>query len=172
MYDKRATSGLSWDEICRRASGRRQYNSVRQFRANYRLTRVTALLRKIGMGRGCQSRIAEMLGVHRSTVSRDLARVRRRMLLGPRADEMFQARAKLDRIARAEDAAELEYNEQRKIEAAEILSERVALDVSVQTPIRHPVQVPKWLPLPRSPIANRPPLAQRTFRLPRPLRRR
>ena len=59
-----------------------------------------------------------------------------------------------NRIARAEDAAEVEYNEQRKIEAAEMLSERVAPDVSVQTPICHPVQVPTWLPASRSSLAK------------------
>jgi hypothetical protein len=95
-----------------------------------------------------------MLGVHRSTISRDVARVHRRMLLGPKADEMARTGASLDRIAQAEDAAEVEY-EQNKIEAAEMLSECVAPDVSVQRPHSHPVQVPMWLPASRGSLASR-----------------
>ena len=63
FYKKCATNGLSWDETCRRASGRRRYNRRRQFLANYRLTRVVKLLWQTGFGRGYQTRIAKKLGV-------------------------------------------------------------------------------------------------------------
>jgi hypothetical protein len=75
------------------------------------------------------------------------------MRFGPKADDMFGKRSSLDRIARAEDVAEVAY-EQNKIAAAEMLSERVALNASVQTPICDPGQVPMWLPASRSSLAR------------------
>ena len=58
--------------------GRRQYNSWRRFKASYRRLQVSRLALQLqGTGRGLigsygiQSKIAERLGVSRSTVSRD-----------------------------------------------------------------------------------------------------
>ena len=58
LSHKHATNSLTWDQICRRASGRRRYNSVRRFLANYRLTRVVKLLDQTGFRRGYQTKIA------------------------------------------------------------------------------------------------------------------
>ena len=73
--------------MCRRAGGRRHYNSVRQFLANYRLTKVVELLRQTGFDRGYQTIIANTLGVHRSTICRDLRRLHLRRLHGRDADK-------------------------------------------------------------------------------------
>jgi DNA-binding transcriptional ArsR family regulator len=59
------------DEAYRRAGGRRRYNAVRQFRAELRLEKVGHLLRQ-GLSR---AEIARRLGVHPSTVSRDIRRM-------------------------------------------------------------------------------------------------
>ena len=56
-----------WNSICRRAGGRRRYNGVRQFLANRRLSEVIKALKEFGFAWGSQSRIAERLGVSRST---------------------------------------------------------------------------------------------------------
>ena len=60
---------LSQDEVERRASGRRHYNSLRQFKAVRRRYQVVTLLAS-----GVSSRvdIAVRLGVHPSTISRDI----------------------------------------------------------------------------------------------------
>jgi hypothetical protein len=67
----------------RRAGGRRRYNARRAFQRALREDKVAALLIRSGNGlfeRGTLARIARDLGVHRSTVTRDVAR-----LLGPLA---------------------------------------------------------------------------------------
>ena len=61
---------LSQDAIERRASGRRHYNSVRHFRAAARRQQVAELL---AAGTTSRVQIARRLGVHASTVSRDVA---------------------------------------------------------------------------------------------------
>ena len=61
------------DEAMRRAAGRRNYNSVRQFRASRRRVEVYRLTREYGLGHGVRQRIADEIGVSRSTISRDLA---------------------------------------------------------------------------------------------------
>jgi hypothetical protein len=69
-------SGLSWDQICRRAGARRRWNSLRTFLANERRRQILELLiEQGGLERGAQSRIAEALGVHRSVISKDLKRL-------------------------------------------------------------------------------------------------
>jgi hypothetical protein len=64
-----------WDEVCRRAAGRRHYNRMRRFRAAYRRYRLAQLLSvKGGMTeRGTQARLARELGVSRATICRDVA---------------------------------------------------------------------------------------------------
>jgi hypothetical protein len=65
----------SWEEVCRRAAGRRHYNSVRRFRALHRRCELVRLLSGKGglTDRGTQARLARELGVSRSTVCRDMA---------------------------------------------------------------------------------------------------
>ncbi len=64
-----------WETVCRRASWRRHYNSVRWFRAHYRRSEVARLLNVQGslFDRGTQARLARLLGVSRSTICRDVA---------------------------------------------------------------------------------------------------
>ena len=108
----------TWDAVCRRAGGRRHYNAVRQFQAAQRLLQVLALLNDFGLGRGSQSRIAERLGVHRSTICRDVAKLERRFWGGNEAEEKHSADQRMQRDIRAEDQAELEWHEaERESEA-------------------------------------------------------
>jgi hypothetical protein len=64
----------STDEAHARAAGRRLYNSVRHAEAMVRAGEVIRLLNERGFGRGVQAQIARDLGVHRSTISRDVMR--------------------------------------------------------------------------------------------------
>ena len=61
-----------WDMVCRRASGRRRYNSVRRFRAAMRRLQVARLVHAYGFEHGVQARIAHELGISEATVCRDL----------------------------------------------------------------------------------------------------
>jgi hypothetical protein len=63
----------SWDEMHRRACGRRHYNSVRTFRATLRRGQVLRLLFRWGFAHGVQVRIARTLGCSEATLSRDMA---------------------------------------------------------------------------------------------------
>ena len=61
--------------VARRAGGRRAYNARRRFAAEARRAAVMALVEKEGVSiwrRGVQSKLAENLGVHRSTICRDV----------------------------------------------------------------------------------------------------
>jgi hypothetical protein len=64
-----------WEEVCRRAAGRRHYNGVRRVRALLRRREVARLLLVKGglTTRGTQAALARELGVSRSTISRDVA---------------------------------------------------------------------------------------------------
>ena len=80
---KRARMTTSWtkltttDHAMRRASGRRHYNAERQWQAFFRLLDILKLVDQYGMGHGACQRIADELGVHRSTISRQLSPYRR-----------------------------------------------------------------------------------------------
>jgi hypothetical protein len=63
---------VSWEEVCKRTRGRARYNSLRRLRARLRQREVLQLLARWGWKPGVQSLIAAHLGVHRSTVCRDL----------------------------------------------------------------------------------------------------
>jgi hypothetical protein len=65
------------DHAMRRASGRRRYNAERKWQAFFRLVDILKLVDEYGMGHGACQRIADELGVHRSTVSRQLRPYRR-----------------------------------------------------------------------------------------------
>jgi hypothetical protein len=62
----------TWAEVTRRAAGRYKYNSLRRFQAQLRRREVLQLLHRWGWGAGVQSQIARRLGVHKSTICRDL----------------------------------------------------------------------------------------------------
>jgi len=62
-------------EAHRRAEGRKRWNAVRRLCAELRRAEVLRLLAAWGWERGTQSRIAEHLGVDRSTISRDLQKL-------------------------------------------------------------------------------------------------
>lgn len=61
-----------WDTVCRRAAGRRHYNSWRGFVAEYRRLKVCELLARYGFRHGVQARMARELRVSEATVCRDL----------------------------------------------------------------------------------------------------
>ena len=86
MNQKRATiarrgawrSPAPWETVCRRASGRRHYNAWRKLKAAMRRREVERLMAAEGAGLfawGAQAEIARQLGVHRSTVSRDMGQI-------------------------------------------------------------------------------------------------
>jgi hypothetical protein len=67
---------VSDDLAARRAGGRRRYNARRAILARFRQARVMELLCAAPpLAHGTQARIARELGVHRSTVSRDIRQV-------------------------------------------------------------------------------------------------
>ena len=111
---KCATTGMTWDQACRRAGGRRAYNRMRQFRADYRLMKVVELLHQTGLGRGWQSRVAEALGVSRSTICRDFQRLRRRAMFGLESDKIARGLALAAKHARDDARADREYEARKK----------------------------------------------------------
>jgi hypothetical protein len=131
---------------CRWASGRRHYNRVRQFRAHYRLTRVAKLLRKTGFRRGYQTEIAKALGVHRSTICRDVRRLYYRRRYGRAADKILQGMAAVAKHALDDARADREY-EQRMLEAPSVLE---AEDKQSRPPVDPTALVPQWLPSPHT----------------------
>jgi hypothetical protein len=64
---------VSTAEAHRRAAGRRRYNSIRTLQARLRAIQAFRKMAEYSWARGAQSRVAVELGVHRSTISRDLA---------------------------------------------------------------------------------------------------
>ena len=75
MPTQRITLQLSADTVARRAGGRRHYNALRRVRAALRRHDVLTLIVRHDLdltARGTSSRIASALGVHRSTVFRDV----------------------------------------------------------------------------------------------------
>jgi len=69
---------MSWsnpkpfNEVCRRAGGRRAYNALRRDQKLFRRLDASHLLLKYGHSRGVQARIATVLGVSEATISRDV----------------------------------------------------------------------------------------------------
>ena len=65
-------SPTSWDEVCRRAAGRRRYHAIRRLQRDLRRQEVLERLVRYGLGHGVQARIGRELGVSEATVSRDV----------------------------------------------------------------------------------------------------
>ena len=64
------------EEFYKRASGRRHYNSMRQFKARERRLEVCELFFRLGFNKwGVRAEIADRLGVSEATVSRDVKAV-------------------------------------------------------------------------------------------------
>ena len=71
-----------WDEVCRRASGRRRYNAVRRLHAELRRNAIIKRAWELGTWlreRGFQAALARQFGVNRSTISRDVKQLERDM---------------------------------------------------------------------------------------------
>jgi hypothetical protein len=70
-----------FDAVCKRAAGRRRYNAKRRAEARERYLQVVeAIMPTGGRKRGTQAQLARVLGVHRSTICRDVAKWRRFLL--------------------------------------------------------------------------------------------
>ena len=70
-----------FDAVCKRAAGRRRYNAKRRAEAKERYLQVVeAIMPTGGRKRGTQAQLARVLGVHRSTICRDVAKWRRFLL--------------------------------------------------------------------------------------------
>src|SRR5690349_18638950 len=65
----------SWNEICKRASGRRHYNSVRTQQANLRRYEIREHLRTHGSYHGIQKALAARYKVSPATISKDMAAI-------------------------------------------------------------------------------------------------
>src|SRR5919109_610106 len=62
----------SWTEVCQRANGRRKYHSIRRLQARLRRQQIARHLRREGLGRGVQARLARTFGVSKATISSDV----------------------------------------------------------------------------------------------------
>jgi len=84
---------MTWEQVCRRAAGRRHYNSYRQTLATLRRFQLVRFMYAPCTGKGAggnygwQSAAARALGVSRATICRDAARLeaeyRARRLMSP-----------------------------------------------------------------------------------------
>ncbi len=75
------SADTNWDEVCRRASGRRHFNAMRQLRAECRRDAlIERALESVSCvtERGFQAAQARKFGVHRSTICRDMKLLLRR----------------------------------------------------------------------------------------------
>jgi hypothetical protein len=164
---KCATTGMTLDQACRRAGGRRAYNRMRQFKANYRLTKVVELLHQTGLGRGWQSRVAEELGVSRSTICRDFLRLRRRAMFGLESDKFARGLALAAKHARDDARADREYEARKNAAMAAPSNEMATPEIDGRfavpevheelppPPVTPRIQVPTWLPAPARQTASR-----------------
>lgn len=69
------SSPTTWDEVCRRATGRRAHNQRRQDEALIRRTAIAEYMVNSGLtiyDRGVQKHLATTFGVSKSTISRDV----------------------------------------------------------------------------------------------------
>jgi hypothetical protein len=162
--NKRATIVVTKEQAHRRAGGRRAYNRMRQFRANHRLMEVAKLMRQMGLERGWQTRIANALGVSRSTICRDFQRLRRRARFGLESDKFARGLALVAKHARDDARADREYEARKKAAssdevAAPDFNDEFAVpenhDKLPPPPVTPRIPVPTWLPDPRQQTAIR-----------------
>ena len=73
MRNSAWSAPTDWETVCKRARGRANYNARRRLAARLRQREVLVLLARFGWKYGVQSLIAAHLGVHKSTICRDLA---------------------------------------------------------------------------------------------------
>ena len=78
MNTKKWGAPTTWNEVVRRAAGRRHYNSVRAARRLLRRQMVARLILRDGTERGYQARIARELGCHPCVISRDVLALQER----------------------------------------------------------------------------------------------
>lgn len=91
---------MDFDAVCKRAGGRRHYNAKRREEARKRYLQVVeAIMPSGGRKRGTQAQLARVLGVHRSTICRDVAKWRRLLL-----DVMRRYRALIEDKGNMDDA--------------------------------------------------------------------
>ena len=69
----------SWEEAVLRAAGRRRYNSVRRVLAELRRHELIAFWKEHPYTPGWKAQAARALGVHRSTITRDMGVLLRRV---------------------------------------------------------------------------------------------
>jgi Trp operon repressor len=63
---------MDWDQVCRRAGGRRKYLALQRERAIMRRKKMVELLGRTGFGHGAQAELARLLGVSAATICRDM----------------------------------------------------------------------------------------------------
>lgn len=82
---------IDFDKVCKRAAGRRRYNAQRQAEARKRFKVVlNATFPPEGRKRGAQAQLARVLGVHPSTISRDVAKWKRTLVESVRRYRVLQ----------------------------------------------------------------------------------
>jgi hypothetical protein len=100
-------TATDFDTVCKRAAGRRRYNAKRRAEARERYLQVLEVIRPPdGRKRGTQAQLARALGVHRSTICRDVAKWKRFLL-----DVMRRYRALLEAKEGSIDADEIKKTE-------------------------------------------------------------
>lgn len=99
-------TNMTWDQVCRRAGGRRKYNALRQMDAQLRRAEVARLLIDEGFHlrhRGAQARVARRLHVSEATISRDVRAIFR--CGAEHQDDHFVRVRRANREVEREDAA-------------------------------------------------------------------
>jgi transposase len=70
------SASTDWETVCRRNAGRRRYNALRRLLRDRRRRQVLDLLLEDGLlTHGAKARVARALGVHKSTITRDVAAI-------------------------------------------------------------------------------------------------
>lgn len=64
--------GMTWEQVCRRAGARRQYNALRHMRKILRRWQVVDHWGRSNGRHGWQTEAARAIGVHRSVITRDM----------------------------------------------------------------------------------------------------
>lgn len=94
------TEQTNFDLVCKRASGRRRYNAKRRAEARERYKLVIEAIRPPdGRKRGSQAQLARALGVHRSTVCRDVKKWKRMLLEVSRRLKVFQQSKEYEEVS-------------------------------------------------------------------------